>query len=397
VTQPESASTPPANVRYRRRRRFDPAGNLPREVLDDDAVIFARHVRLPGVALSVSCEWVSAAAPPTQRAQVPAVVAGRAPVHVVLGRVRHEITVRHYSHRTEKAYLAWIQRFLAFNGGRHPDELGASEIALYLTTLATRGRVSAATQNQALAALLFLYREVLKRAPMDFTDLVRAKQSVKLPCVLTKKEVMAIIGRMEGAPRLMAALMYGTGLRVLECARLRVKDLDFERHELTVRDGKGRKDRVTVLPERLQKTLLSHLHVLRRAHERSVANGEGGVPLPQALARKFPNASTEWIWQWVFPAGRSFVDTQTGERLRYHTHESVLQRAFKEATRLAGVQKPATSHTLRHSFATHLLEDGYDIRTIQELLGHSDVATTMIYTHVLNRGGRGVRSPLDRL
>ncbi len=293
----------------------------------------------------------------------------------ILDRMRATIRARHYSPRTEKAYVGWAARFL--------------------THLATRDRVSASTQNQAFSALLFLIQQVLGRELGDIRDVVRAKRPLRLPVVLSRTEVDAILGAMQGTPRLMAQLMYGAGLRLLECCRLRVKDVDFTRREITVRDGKGRKDRRTVLPGKLMDPLKSHLDRVRRQHELDLAGGSGSVALPDALDAKYVNAAWEWGWQWVFPAMRLYEDPATGRRRRHHVHETVVQREFAIAERVSGTSKLATCHTLRHSFATHLLEAGYDIRTIQELLGHSDLSTTMIYTHVLNRGGRGVRSPLD--
>jgi integron integrase len=312
----------------------------------------------------------------------------------LLDRVRHAIRTRHYSPRTEKAYIGWIKRFLVFQGMRHPSELGSAEVVQYLTALATRRHVSASTQNQAFSALLFLYREVLGVELTGMARVTRAKLPVRVPLVLSREEVRAILQQIRGTPWLMASLIYGAGLRLLECCRLRVKDIDFGRGELTVRDSKGQKDRVSVLPTRLAEPLRAHLERVQRLHEQDIAEGTGHVELPHALARKCPAASREWHWQWVFPARRLYLSRE-GVHRRHHLHESVLQKAFALATRSAGIPKPATCHTLRHSFATHLLEQGYDIRTIQELLGHSDVSTTMIYTHVLNRGGRGVLSPLD--
>jgi integron integrase len=268
-------------------------------------------------------------------------------------------------------------------------------VAAYLATLATRDHVAASTQNQAFSALVFFYREVLEREIPGLVDVVRAKRPVRVPLVLSPEEVRAVLARARGVPRLMAALMYGAGLRLLECCRLRVKDVDFHRHEITVRDGKGRKDRVTVLPDALAERLQVHLERVHHQHQADLAAGAGSVLLPDALDRKYASASREWAWQWVFPASRLYTDAETGERRRHHIHESAVQRDFAASVRAAGLTKPATCHTLRHSFATHLLEVGYDIRTIQELLGHADVGTTMIYTHVLNRGGRGVRSPLQ--
>jgi len=313
----------------------------------------------------------------------------------LLDRVRLAIRGRHYSPRTEKAYLGWVRRFVLFHGNRHPDALGAPEVGAYLAHLASVGRVSASTQNQAFSALLFLYRDVLGRELAGLEDTPRAKRPIRLPLVLAREEVQAVLRRLRGTPWLMCSLMYGSGLRLLECRRLRVKDVDFLRGEVTVHDGKGRKGRATVLPERLVLPLKQHLERVEAQHRHDLEGGAGCVALPDALDRKYPNASREWAWQWVFPARRIHVDAASGERRRHHLHESLLQRLFAAAVRAAGIAKPASCHTLRHSFATHLLETGYDIRTIQELLGHSDVSTTMIYTHVLNRGGRGVRSPLD--
>jgi integron integrase len=313
----------------------------------------------------------------------------------LLRRVRTALRSRHYSPRTEKAYLGWIRRYVSYYGLRHPALLGAPEISAYLAHLATSGQVSASTQNQAFSAILFLYRVVLGQKLDGLADTPRARLPTRLPLVLAREEVHAVLRRMRGVPWLMCALMYGSGLRVLECCRLRVKDVDLHRAEITVRDGKGRKDRRTVLPHRLAPLLIQHLQRVELLHQRDLEGAAGYVALPDALARKYENASREWPWQWVFPARRVYHDPESGERRRHHLHETVLQRAFAEAVRAARLSKPATCHTLRHSFATHLLEAGYDIRTIQELLGHSDVSTTMIYTHVLNRGGRGVRSPLD--
>ena len=313
----------------------------------------------------------------------------------LLERVRLTLRARHFSRRTEAAYVAWIRRFVVFHGKRHPEGLGAPEVTGYLSHLASRCAVSASTQNQAFSALLFLYREVLGRELAGLDEVPRARLPDRLPVVLSREEVAAVLGRMHGVPRLMCTLMYGSGLRLLECCRLRVKDVDLERLELVVHDGKGRKDRVTVLPARLVPPLRAHLDRVRRQHQADLEGRAGSVALPGALARKLPNASREWPWQWVFPASRVYTDGATGERRRHHLHETLLQREFAAAVRSAQLTKNASCHTLRHSFATHLLETGYDIRTIQELLGHSDVSTTMVYTHVLNRGARGVRSPLD--
>jgi integron integrase len=313
----------------------------------------------------------------------------------LLDSVRSVLRTRHFSRRTEAAYVAWIRRFIFFHDKRHPDALGAPEVTGYLSYLASNRQVSASTQNQAFSALVFLYREVLGRELAGLEQVPRARLPERLPLVLAREEVAAILRFMRGTPRLMCALMYGSGLRLLECCRLRVKDVDLARQELVVHDGKGRKDRVTVLPARLVPPLRAHLDRVQRQHNADLEGQAGCVALPGALARKYPNAHREWAWQWVFPATRIHTDVATGERRRHHLHESLLQREFVAAVRAAKLTKPATCHTLRHSFATHLLETGYDIRTIQELLGHSDVSTTMVYTHVLNRGGRGVRSPLD--
>jgi integron integrase len=314
----------------------------------------------------------------------------------LLDRVRDAIRTRHYSLRTEKAYVPWIRRFIVFHGKRHPRELGEAEVAAFISSLARKG-VSASTQNQALSAVLFLFEVVLGQRLGWMNDIVRAQRPVRLPVVLSRDEVASLLSQLRGPVWLMASLMYGAGLRLLECAELRVKDLHFERGELTVRDGKGGKDRVTMLPAALKGPLGEHLVRVKVQHDADVAAGRGSVAIPGALRTKYPHAPIEWAWQWVFPATRFYVDPATGERRRHHLHESVLQRAVKDAARAAGMSRPATCHSLRHSFATHLLEAGYDIRTIQELLGHRDVSTTMMYTHVLNQGGRGVRSPLDHL
>jgi integron integrase len=312
----------------------------------------------------------------------------------LLDRVRLAIRTRHYSRRTEEAYVFWTRRFLAFHGMRHPDTMGSAEVGSFLSDLATRRRVSASTQNQAFSAIVFLYRRVLGRDLAGLESVPRAKRPERVPVVLSREEVGEILVRLEGSPRLMAALMYGSGLRLLECATLRVKDIDFDRLELTVHGGKGQKDRVTVLPMGLVQPLRQHLERVRRLHERDLAAGVD-VELPHALAVASPSAPRDCGWRWVFPARRTYRDPGTGRRFRHHLHETVLQRAFRDVVRWAGLSKPASCHSLRHSFATHLLESGYDIRTIQELLGHADVSTTMIYAHVLNRGGRSVLSPLD--
>ena len=298
--------------------------------------------------------------------------------------------------RTEEAYVGWVRRFILANNKRHPREMGAAEVESFLTALATRDQVAASTQNQALAALLFLYREVLAQELPWLDNVRRAKKPLRLPTVLSREEVAAVLGQMSGVTSLMASLLYGTGLRLMECMRLRVQDVDFARREITVRQGKGGKDRRTMLPALVVDALQGQLAEARRLHERDLGAGFGAVWLPHALDRKYPNAAREWAWQYVFPASVRSLDPRSGIERRHHLDETVLQRAVKAAVRRAGIGKPATCHTLRHSFATHLLEAGQDIRTIQELLGHKDVATTQIYTHVLNRGVHGVLSPLDR-
>ena len=315
----------------------------------------------------------------------------------LLDRIRLAIRANHYSPRTEEAYIAWIKRFIFFHDKRHPGEMGADEVTRFLSSLALHGHVSASTQNQALSAILFLYQEVLRQDLPWLDGIVRAKRSVRLPVVLTRDEVQAVLSQLRGTSRLIATLLYGAGLRLLECARLRVKDVDFATNQILVRGGKGDKDRVTLLPASVKADLARHLDAVRRQHEADLRHNAGWVALPGALDRKYPNAGREWAWQWVFPATRIYVDRETGKHHRHHYHESAIQRVVKEAVRRSGLAKPATPHTLRHSFATHLLEDGYDIRTVQELLGHNDVSTTMIYTHVLNRGPAAVRSPADRL
>uniref|UniRef100_A0A832MKA3 Integron integrase n=1 Tax=Eiseniibacteriota bacterium TaxID=2212470 RepID=A0A832MKA3_UNCEI len=315
----------------------------------------------------------------------------------LLDRVRAALRVRHYSRRTEEAYVGWIRRFVLFHARRHPAEMGEREITAFLSDLAVTRRVSASTQNQALSALLFLYQHVLGRELEWLDGVVRAKAPGRLPVVLTRDEVRAVLDRLEGTPRLVAMLLYGSGLRLLEGLTLRVKDLDLSRGEITVREAKGGRDRRTMLPRGATPALERHLERVRALHASDLVRGAGWVEMPQALDRKYPNAGREWAWQWVFPATRPYLHPATRQVRRHHLHETVLQRAVRTAVLAAGLTKRATCHTFRHSFATHLLEDGYDIRTVQELLGHKDVRTTMIYTHVLNRGGRGVVSPADRL
>lgn len=315
----------------------------------------------------------------------------------LLDRVRDKIRLKHYSIRTEQAYVDWIRRFILFHEKRHPKEMGAAEIEAFLTHLAVRGNVAASTQNQARSALLFLYKEVLDQELPWLDNVEQAKRPQRLPVVLTHAEVKIVLDRLSGTHRLMANLLYGTGMRLMEGVRLRVKDIDFERREVLVRDGKGGKDRVTPLPLALVEPLQNHLARVKSLHEEDLRAGYGTVYLPDALERKYPNANREWGWQYVFPSRQLSVDPRSGVTRRHHADEKGVQRAIKQAVRDAGLAKPATPHTLRHSFATHLLMAGYDIRTVQELLGHSDVRTTMIYTHVLNRGGKGVVSPLDNL
>ena len=313
----------------------------------------------------------------------------------MIQRLRQVIWQRHYSRRTEKSYAGWIQRFVAFHRYRDPALLGTAEVRAYLTHLAVRQQVSASTQNQAFSALLFLFREVLERKLEGLDDTPRAKSSVRLPVVLSRHEVRAVLSRLRGRPWLIASLMYGSGLRLQECLALRIKDVEFDRRVLVVRDGKGRKDRETVFPGKLMDPLREQLQRVRSRHERDLVDGRGAVTLPDALERKYPSAPWELGWHWVFPASREYVDTGTGILRRHHLHPTLVQRIFRGAVRAAGITKPATSHSLRHSFATHMLESGYDIRTIQELLGHRDLSTTMIYTHVTSIGSKGVRSPLD--
>jgi len=313
----------------------------------------------------------------------------------LLEQVRGRLRLRHYSLRTEQAYVAWIRRFILANGKRHPRELEGRHVEAFLTGLATRGRVAAGTQNQALAALLFLYREVLGMKLPWMDSVVRAKRPRRLPVVLSQAEVRRLLAAIDERAWVMAALLYGTGIRLMECLRLRVKDVDFGRSEILVRQGKGGKDRRVPLPARLREPLLAVVERVRVVHEEDLAAGLGEAWLPAALARKYPNAAREFGWQYLFPSPRLSRDPRSGSVRRHHVDDSVLQRAVRAARHRAGIVKPATCHTLRHSFATHLLEAGYDIRTIQELLGHKDLATTQIYTHVLNRGGLAVRSPLD--
>lgn len=315
---------------------------------------------------------------------------------MLLEKVREAVRVRHYSLRTEQAYVSWIWRFVRANGGRHPRTLGATEVEAFLTRLANDRQVAAGTQNQALAALLFLFRQVLGIDLPWMDDVVRAKRPRRMPVVLTREEVLRLLAMLDGQPWLMAALLYGTGMRLMECLRLRVKDVDFARSQIVVRSGKGGKDRPVPLPMKLREPLSAAVERAGLIHGHDLARGFGAVWLPHALARKYPNAARETGWQYVFPARSMAHDPRDGVLRRHHVDESVLQRAVRSARERAGIVKPATCHTLRHSFATHLLDAGADIRTVQELLGHKDVATTQVYTHVLQRGAGGVLSPLDR-
>jgi integron integrase len=312
-----------------------------------------------------------------------------------LSHTRRILRLRHLSLRTEEAYLSTIKRFLLFHGRQHPQGLGPAEVRAYLTHLAVEGHVAASTQNVARNALQFLYREVLGAELPALDGIEPAKRPERLPVVLTRAEVKGLLAHLDGTQHLMAALLYGAGLRLMDCVRLRVKDVDLEMNQITVRDGKGQKDRVTMLPQSLRDPLARHIDRVRTVYEQDLIDGTADVYLPDALDRKYPRAGREWQWQWVFPARALSVDPRSGKTRRHHVGEETLQRAVKKAIGQSGITKHASCHTLRHSFATHLLEDGYDIRTVQELLGHSDVRTTMIYTHVLNRGGRAVRSPLD--
>ena len=312
-------------------------------------------------------------------------------------RYMEALTARHYSKRTLQAYSQWLQRFLERNAGRSPGTLGQLEINAFLSHLAVTENVSASTQNQALAAILFFFRNILGNPVDDFSDVIRAKKPKRLPVVMSRVEVKQLLAEMSGDTRLAAALMYGTGLRLMECLELRVQDIDFEQNQVLVRNGKGGKDRITMLPASLRSPLQTHLMKVRETHQKDRSEGWGRVPLPTALEKKYPNASIDWSWQWVFPQERRWKDPVNENQGRYHIDATIMQRAVHEAVYKAGIPKRVSCHTFRHSFATHLLEGGYDIRTVQELLGHSDVKTTMIYTHVLNRGPCGVISPADIL
>lgn len=330
--------------------------------------------------------------PPTAMASLPI---PEPPKPKLLDQLREIIRLKHYSIRTEQSYVDWAKRYILFHGKKHPKDMGAKEISAFLTHLAVDKNVSASTQNQALNALIFLYKELLKISVGDIGEVARAKRPIRRPVVMSRDEVKRVTDKMTGLQRLMAELLYGTGMRLMEGVRLRVKDIDFDLNQIIVRDGKGAKDRVTMLPQKLRPPLERHLSEVKAIHDRDLAAGNGHVYLPYALAEKYPNADKEWGWQYVFPARSISKDPRSGRVGRHHLHETALQSAMKNAVRAAGLTKPASVHTLRHSFATHLLEAGYDIRTVQELLGHKDVSTTMIYTHVLKQGAGAVRSPVD--
>jgi integron integrase len=319
---------------------------------------------------------------------------GNSPVKL-LDKVRQCIRLKGYSIRTEKSYVSWIKRFILFHGKRHPQEMGKPEIEAFLSHLVMKRNVASSTQNQAFNAILFLYKYVLDADMPKDINALRSKKPVRVPTVMTREETLKLIAMMHGTHQLMAKLIYGCGLRVMECIRLRVKDIDFAMNQIVVRDGKGKKDRITVLPDGVKPALIEHLVYVKRLHQDDLTKGYGRVYLPNALAKKYPNADRQWGWQYAFPAKTLSKDPRSGMKRRHHLHVSCIQKAIRKAVNLCAVVKPVGCHTLRHSFATHLLAEGYDIRTVQELLGHKDVSTTMIYTHVLNRGGKGVRSPLD--
>ena len=318
------------------------------------------------------------------------------PSEKLLKRTQRLLRAKHYSRMTEKAYLGWIRRFILFHSKRHPVRMGRNEIEQFLSHLATKQKVAASTQNQALSALLFLYRRVLEKPIDSRIDAVRARRPKRVPTVLSREEVRAVLGSLDSTYALMARILYGGGLRASECARLRIKDLDFPLLQIIVRDSKGKRDRITILPETMMPSLKAHLNRVREIHRQDLSQGFGSVHLPYSLARKYPNAEREWIWQYAFPSSRLTPDRTGSTVRRHHISVSSLQKAVSRAAKLSRVEKRVTTHTFRHSFATHLLEAGYDIRTVQDLLGHKDVKTTMIYTHVLKRGGYAVKSPLDQ-
>lgn len=314
----------------------------------------------------------------------------------LLDLVRSKLRLKHYSYRTELSYISWIRRFILFHGKRHPETMGEKEIEAFLTHLAVKKQVAASTQNQAFNAILFLYREVLGIELAGMIDAVRSKRPQRLPTVMSRTEVFSLLDAMTGVPQLTCRLMYGSGLRIMEAVRLRVKDLDFSLNQILVRNGKGAKDRITVFPEQLQTEIQQHLKHVKALHHDDLAKGHGEVYLPYALARKYRSAGRQWGWQYAFPSKSLSTDPRSGKTRRHHIDPNTLRAALRKAAHLVGIHKPVNCHSLRHSFATHLLGDGYDIRTVQDLLGHKDVSTTMIYTHVLNKGGRAVVSPLDR-
>jgi integron integrase len=364
------------------------------DLLPADSIGCARPVDTP-LPLAHHLTWTQSHYCTREDVTVPTPPAPAPQPAKLLDRVRHACRVRHYSIRTEDAYHDWCERYIRFHNLRHPDTMAEPEVNAFLTDLAVGRNVAASTQNQALCALLFLYEHVLGR-PLDRVEgVIRATRPKRLPVVLSRGEVRRLLAQLDGTYRLMGQLMYGSGLRLLECLRLRVKDVDFERGEITVREGKGNKDRVTMLPAAIRPPLLAQLDTARLVHAKDLRAGFGRVYLPHALDRKLPQAAAEFRWQYVFPSAKLSVDPRSGVKRRHHAHESAISKAITDAVRAAGLDRRATSHSLRHSFATHLLEDGYDIRTVQELLGHEDVSTTMIYTHVLNKGGHGVRGPLD--
>jgi integron integrase len=315
----------------------------------------------------------------------------------LLDQVRTAIRTKHYSYQTEEAYIAWIRQFILFHNKQHPADMSEIDVNVFLNYLATRRKVSASTQTQALCAIVFLYRYVLGRELGQLQGLIRAKKKKNLPVVFTRDEVRQVLENLSGTHRLMANLLYGSGLRLMECIRLRVKDVDFGYNQIVVRDGKGKKDRVTMLPKTIGPYLIEHLKKVKQQHNQDLSKGYGEVYLPNALGRKYRGANKSWAWQYVFPSIKFSVDPRSGIKRRHHVNQQYLHRAVKSAMQKSGIFKAASCHTFRHSFATHLIEDGYDIRTVQELLGHKDVSTTMVYTHVLNQGGQGVRSPVDTI
>ena len=376
-------------MRYARNKRQIDHGRQP--------VLLASCHPEPSRGISNYSSVSIAPLPPSLRVaeDPPSSIASPSPPRKLLDRVRWHLRVKRYSIRTEQAYVDWIRRYILFHKKRHPDDMDEEEIAAFLSHLAIDRTVAASTQNQAFCALLFLYQQVLERK-LEFISVERVRRPAKLPVVFTRDEVHLVLANLKGDYRLLADLLYGSGLRLMEALRLRVKDIDFGYNHITVRDGKGMRDRITMLPARLRRPLQSHLQHVKLIHQRDLARGGGAVYLPFALKRKYPNAAKNWCWQYAFPADKPSIDPRSDERRRHHIAEKNLQNAVKQAIRAAGITKVASCHTFRHSFATHLLASGYDIRTIQELLGHKDVSTTMVYTHVLNKPGLAVQSPLDQ-